>query len=117
MFAITRSFTFAAAHHLTQVADNHKCRRNHGHNYTVILEASASNLDHGGMVVDYQVLDVIAANVRARWDHQDLNEVCGFETTAENLAFDVWNTAYEYTEMVTAVTVNESDKSTATYRA
>lgn len=116
MYSITRSFTFAAAHHLTKVAEGHKCRRVHGHNYTVVIEAACAELNENGMVVDYAVLDEIANAIRADHDHRDLNETCGFETTAENLARFFYQESQKRTVYVTAVTVNESDKSTATFR-
>lgn len=116
MFIISRSFTFSAAHHLTLVPEDHKCRRPHGHNYKVILEAQAEKLDRAAMVVDYARLDICAEVVRAAYDHRDLNEILSVETTAEMLAFEIYMSAQVLVPQICAVTVSESDRSTATFR-
>ena len=45
MHAITKAFSFAAAHSLPQLPDGHKCRRVHGHNYEVLVELRSEELD------------------------------------------------------------------------
>lgn len=116
MFTVSRSFTFSAAHHLTRVPEGHKCRRPHGHNYKVILEARAETLDDAAMVVDYAELDRCAESLKVTYDHQDLNEVMAVETTAEMIAFEIYMTVTQAIPQVCAVTVHESDRSTATFR-
>lgn len=115
MFTITRSFEFAAAHHLTAVPNTHKCARVHGHTYRVVLEAQAVDLDERGMVVDYAELDWIATKVRRVVDHRDLNEVLNGETTAEQIAVWIHSLARPKHKLV-SVTVCESPRVTATYR-
>ena len=84
MISISYSCHFDAAHQLHLPYDS-PCNRRHGHRYTVVIKASASELEHG-MVVDYNVLkDVVDA-----FDHCDLNERPEFKdgalaTTAENI--------------------------------
>lgn len=87
---ITKIFTFDAAHRLP----NHdgKCARPHGHTYK--LEVTVAGEPHPvdgssgeGMVMDFADLKkVVQKNILDRFDHQDLNQVCDFVTTAENLA-------------------------------
>jgi 6-pyruvoyltetrahydropterin/6-carboxytetrahydropterin synthase len=116
MYPITRTFEFAAGHHLTKVAPGHKCRRPHGHNYVVTIEAQATRLDRCDMVIDYAALDEFAAAAREKMDHQELNGLVGFETTAENLACAFYGWGQEFSTLITAVTVCESGRSSATYR-
>ena len=87
---IGKRFTFEAAHHLP--LHDGKCRRPHGHSYVVEVELTGPVETHGpktGMVYDFS--DVSAAFRRLifdRLDHQNLNAVLDFPTTAESLA--VW---------------------------
>lgn len=89
MYRIGKTWTFAAAHHLPSLPGTHKCRRPHGHNYTVTVEVNALRLDAHGFVVDYAVLDEWWSRIKDRVDHHDLNEILGDavpSTTAENIA-------------------------------
>ena len=84
MISIKYSCHFDAAHQLELPYDS-PCNRRHGHRYTVVIGASASDLQHG-MVVDYNVLK----GVVDEFDHCDLNERPEFkkprlQTTAENI--------------------------------
>ena len=74
MITISYECHFDAAHQLDVPYDS-ACNRRHGHRYAVRVVASASELEHG-MVVD-------------EFDHGDLNEMPefggGLQTTAENI--------------------------------
>ena len=85
MISIRYSCHFDAAHQLDLPYES-PCNRRHGHRYTIVIGASATNLEHG-MVVDYNVLK----SVVDEFDHCDLNERPefkdgGLQTTAENIA-------------------------------
>lgn len=142
MFTITKEFTFEAAHLLN---GHPKCGRLHGHSYRVIVELQASQLlvagdsaNSEGMVRDYAELDRIKKFIDDHLDHKLLvgNEilesphmewvrlvpiesraVCHvYRTTAEEMAkwlFNYFKTSYPE---LTAVTVCETAKTTATYR-
>ena len=45
MFRITKEFHFSASHQLTALPAEHQCARLHGHNYIVVVELSAAELD------------------------------------------------------------------------
>jgi hypothetical protein len=76
---ISQSFSFSASHELRLLATSHKCRRNHGHNYTV----TASVLVRDGAPGDLSSLgDYLAAT----FDHRLLNEQVTFHPTSELLA-------------------------------
>lgn len=124
-FTITKSFEFCAAHHLPELPDGHKCKRPHGHNYVVVVELSAAGLDTTGFVADYGMLDDIRADLQDNFDHRDLNEVCtplmpyapnGNRTTAERLANMFYHRWAKMHTQLSAVTVCETPKTSATYR-
>src|SRR5690349_2085373 len=76
---ISRSFGFSASHELRLLPTGHRCRRNHGHNYTV----TASALVRDGSSGDLSALgDYLAAT----FDHRLLNEQVAFHPTSELLA-------------------------------
>ena len=79
--------TFSSAHALRNYCG--KCERLHGHNWRVRIHARASTLNRLGMVIDFADLQRVVAEVCARFDHRNVNEVAPFDelnTTAENLA-------------------------------
>lgn len=116
MFTITKFFEFEAAHHLTKVPEGHKCRRLHGHNYVVTVELQAERLDASGFVVDFGELSALKRMLDEEFDHRNLNEVVDYETTAENLAEDIFFWCQERWHQTTAVTVAETRGTTATFR-
>lgn len=76
---ISQSFSFSASHELRLLPASHKCRRNHGHNYTV----TASALIRDGAPGDLSPLgDYLAAT----FDHRLINEQVAFHPTSELLA-------------------------------
>lgn len=76
---ISQSFGFSASHELRLLPTSHKCRRNHGHNYTV----TASALVHDDTAGDLSPLGTYLA---ATFDHRLLNEQVAFHPTSELLA-------------------------------
>jgi len=89
---ITRRATFEAAHSLP----NHdgKCRNLHGHAYTLEVSVSGPIIQAGpkeGMVMDFaDISAAIDTEVLKQWDHQFLNDLLDFPTTAENLAAEIF---------------------------
>lgn len=91
MYTITKDFTFSASHRLQGLPPEHKCSRRHGHNYTIRIELSTSDLTSIGFVRDYSELAVVDDWLAVNWDHRDLNEMIdNVEPTAENLARLIW---------------------------
>lgn len=119
MFTITKEFAFEAAHHLPDMPEGHKCKRPHGHSYRVIVELQSGVLDKFGFIEDYGELKDIKEYVDTVLDHQDLTDILGRafnSTTAERLAhylFELWHQSHR---LLTAVTVCETAKTSATYR-
>ncbi len=124
VYEISKEFVFSAAHQIRMHGG--KCERLHGHNWRVRVHARASTLNRIGMVIDFADLQAIVAELCARFDHQNVNEVPPFDevnTTAEHLA------RYFYVEAnrrvaqgeggrvtVSKVEVWENHGSLATYR-
>jgi 6-pyruvoyltetrahydropterin/6-carboxytetrahydropterin synthase len=83
---IGRSYHFSAAHRLPLVAEDHKCRNMHGHNYRIEV-IICGVLDRRGFVKDFAELDAEVLPLIARLDHRILNDVEGLENpTAEFIA-------------------------------
>lgn len=113
-YRISKTFGFAAAHHLPQLPEGHKCRRPHGHNYAVTLVLSAAALDEQGMVLDYGDLDPVCDWIAETLDHRDLNYLLPCPT-AENLARYVWHRWAGEFPALAEVTVAETPNTTASY--
>jgi 6-pyruvoyltetrahydropterin/6-carboxytetrahydropterin synthase len=87
VYEISKDFLFSAAHQIRFHPG--KCERLHGHNWRVRIHARAATLNALGMVIDFADLQRVVADVCARFDHRNVNEVAPFDevnTTAENLA-------------------------------
>lgn len=87
--AVTKSFTFDAAHHLH--AYDGKCTSLHGHTYEITITVSGYVNDIG-IVIDFADLKRIYQSViEERLDHRYLNEVLPkMNTTAENMIVWMW---------------------------
>lgn len=67
-YTITRRITFCAGHRV--FGHESKCRNLHGHNYTVLFDAQAEQLDELGRVIDFAVLkERLKAWIDEYWDH------------------------------------------------
>jgi 6-pyruvoyltetrahydropterin/6-carboxytetrahydropterin synthase len=92
---LTKIFRFEAAHSLP--GHKGKCARPHGHSYSLEVTLrgpikKAPGASDDGMVMDFDDLSgFVQQAVLERLDHQDLNQVTGIRTTAENLAHWIWD--------------------------
>jgi 6-pyruvoyltetrahydropterin/6-carboxytetrahydropterin synthase len=134
-FYLTRRVGFAAAHRyrLPQWTDERNaevfglCARPnyHGHTYVCDVTVRGELDETTGMIVDLAKLDrVLAAEVRERFDHRNINlDIAEFADgrlvpTGENLArfiFERVQLALGNTATVTAVTIAEDDTLRVTY--
>lgn len=87
--AITKDFTFDAAHHLHHYEG--KCKNLHGHTYRVVMTVSGY-VDEIGMIMDFSELkSIYRTAVHDQVDHQYLNEVLPpMNSTAENMVVWIW---------------------------
>ena len=96
---------FAAAHFLR---DYHgKCENLHGHNYKVYAHVRGTELDAGGMLIDFSVLKNALRSVIKKLDHTNLNDIAAFaqNPSAERIA------RYIYDEMLLCLTEQGIDLS------
>ena len=124
VYEVAKEFVFSAAHQIRMHGG--KCERLHGHNWRIRVRARAAELNRIGMVIDFADLQRIVADLCARFDHQNVNEMpplTEVNTTAENLARYFYLQANSrLAEMeggrvsVSRVDVWENEGSLATYR-
>ena len=115
MYRISKEFHFSASHVLHGLAPNHPCSRVHGHNYIVIVELSSEKVNEVGMIVDYRELEPIKTFIDTMLDHRHLNDVLGFNPTAENMAEYLFNLFERDFPQISAISVKETDKTIARY--
>ncbi|MFN5514106.1 MAG: 6-pyruvoyl trahydropterin synthase family protein [Cyanobacteriota bacterium] len=116
MFTVTKQFHFSASHIIVGVPAEHPCGRLHGHNYIVELVLSAETLDPIGFVVDYNDLKPFQALIDRELDHRHLNDVLPGSTSAEALAYYLFQKARPLWPQLVAVRVSETPKTWAEYR-
>ena len=115
MYTISKEFHFSASHQLTHLPMGHQCARLHGHNYKVVLILEAEILNDDSFVKDYGQLTAFKKIVDDM-DHQHLNDLFNFRTTAENLAEYLYGKAHDlYGHITKSISVSETDKTWATF--
>jgi 6-pyruvoyltetrahydropterin/6-carboxytetrahydropterin synthase len=93
MYTVTIETEFSAAHIIRGY--NGPCSRLHGHNWKVIVEAKAEELDTIGMSIDFYSLRKMTEKITAKFDHRDINSIPPFNKelnpTSENIAQYIFN--------------------------
>ena len=114
---LVKEYRFEAAHRLPNVPEGHKCSRIHGHSYKVEVEVRGP-IDPGtGWLIDFGVIDDAWAELFARFDHHNLNDVPGLEnSTCEHIAIYIYEALRPKIAPLSAVTVWETYDSKCTYR-
>ena len=77
MYSVRVEAEFAAAHFLSHYKG--KCEKLHGHNYRVRLWIRGTELDEGGMLVDFALLKKALKEVLTPLDHSNLNDLDVFQ--------------------------------------
>ncbi len=118
MYTVRIEDGFAAAHFLTRY--HGKCERLHGHNYKVLVTASGTQLDNGGMLLDFGIMKGALRKVILELDHTSLNDHPAFNDgcpSAERIARYVYEKMHaELPEArLTLVEVFETDRNRATF--
>ncbi|WP_027415097.1 6-carboxytetrahydropterin synthase QueD [Aneurinibacillus terranovensis] len=87
--ALTKEFTFDAAHHLHLYEG--KCKSLHGHTYKLVMTVSGF-VNEIGICIDFSEMKKIYEDtIKAKLDHRYLNEVLPpMNTTAENMIVWIW---------------------------
>lgn len=117
MYTISKEFHVCCSHQLEGLPPGHPCSRHHGHNYIITVELEANELDEVGFVVDYGVVTKsFGAYLDDNLDHRHLNDVVGFNPTAERLAAWLYGVARDIFELpVARIGVSETPKTQAWY--
>lgn len=82
MYYVTKRMEIAACHKLNLSYES-KCQNLHGHNWIIKVYCKAKSLNKNGMVCDFKH---IKEKIHGYLDHGNLNELLGFNPTAENMA-------------------------------
>lgn len=114
---LREQFDFEAAHRLPEAPEGHKCRRLHGHSYTITIQIRGEVDDDKGWVIDFADLEEAWQPLHDRLDHYYLNEVDGLTNpTSERLAEWIWDRLEPELPLLDAVTVHETCTASCTYR-
>ncbi|MDO5756306.1 MAG: 6-carboxytetrahydropterin synthase QueD [Rhodobacterales bacterium] len=117
MYRITKEFHFSASHQLFGLPEDHQCARLHGHNYIVVVELAAEELNAHGFVRDYLELAPLKRYIDDELDHRHLNDVLGDDcVTAERMARHLYDWCSARWPETAAVKVSETPKTWAEYR-
>jgi len=117
MYTITKEFHFSASHQLFGLPDDHQCARLHGHNYIVVVELCAAELNAHGFVRDYLDLAEFKRYIDDVLDHRHLNDILGDDgVTAERMAKHFYDWCAARWPEVSAIKVSETPKTWAEYR-
>ena len=121
MFEVAVEYTFAAGHALRGYKG--KCENVHGHNYKVQVVVAGEQLDGTGLLMDFVQLRSMIKGLVERLDHRFLNDLAPFDKlnpSAENIARyfsdELEQQVRDQRLHVQAVTVWETDTTSATYR-
>lgn len=108
MYYVKKRIEVSASHQL-KLSYESKCENLHGHNWIIEIYLKSENLNQDGMVMDFTH---IKKAIHEKLDHQNLNEVLSFNTTAENIAKWICD---ELGEKCYKVSVQESENNIAIY--
>jgi 6-pyruvoyltetrahydropterin/6-carboxytetrahydropterin synthase len=120
MFELMVETIFSAAHQLKGYMG--KCEHLHGHNWKIQVHVIAERLNEIDIAMDFQEIKKITNEVIAPLDHSVLNEIFPFtekNPSSENIAKWIYDSLIKKIDneniRVSAVTVLESETSSATY--
>ena len=116
MYTIKVEDSFSAAHNLRGYKG--QCEALHGHNWKIEAIVGKKKLDKIGMVIDFRLIKLGLKAVLDKLDHKYLNEITYFRKvnpTSENIAKFIYDEIKKKIPHLKAITVWESENSSATY--
>jgi 6-pyruvoyltetrahydropterin/6-carboxytetrahydropterin synthase len=113
---IYKAFTFAAAHRLPNVPEDHKCSGMHGHTFRIEVYFRGPLLPEAGWVMDFADIAGAFNPLREMLDHSYLNDIEGLQNpTSENIARWVWKRLRPVVPNLCRIVVGESAESGCIY--
>lgn len=114
---LRKSFQFEAAHLLPHLPLTHKCRRLHGHSFSVELAIAGECDPKLGWLMDYAEIKAVFSPIWEKLDHHYLNEIPGLENpTSENISIWIWDQLKPRLPLLVEVIVAETCTARAVYR-
>ena len=114
---LVKTFTFEAAHFLPSFPEGHKCRRMHGHSFSVDVVIAGEVPAGQYHLIDYGALSTAVDPLRNQLDHYCLNEIEGLENpTSEMIAVWLWDRLKPRLPMLAEIVVRETCTSRCEYR-
>lgn len=114
---LRKSFQFEAAHLLPHLPQTHKCRRLHGHSFSVEIVVAGECDPKLGWLMDYADITKVFKPIWEKLDHYYLNEIPGLENpTSEVLAVWIWQKLKPKLPLLTEVVLAETCTARAVYR-
>jgi len=114
---LRKTFQFEAAHLLPLLPKSHKCRRLHGHSFTVEIVVAGECDPKLGWLMDYADISAAFKPIWEKLDHYYLNEIPGLENpTSEVVAAWIWKKLKPKLPLLTEVVVAETCTARAVYR-
>lgn len=116
MFELKVEDFFSSAHHLLNYKG--KCENPHGHNWKVEVYIKGEKLYKSNILVDFKVLKKELKETLDILDHKDLNELEEFKNispSSEIIAKFIYEKMKEKFELISKVSVWETEKSCASY--
>lgn len=112
---IEKEFVFDSAHFLPLVAQDHKCRKLHGHTYKIVVGVEGEPNEQG-WIIDFAEISAAVQPILNRIDHTLLNAVPGLDNpTAENIAVWIYNEIKKILPVMSFISVQEGLASRVIY--
>ena len=114
---LRKTFQFEAAHLLPLLPKAHKCRRLHGHSFSVEIVVAGECDPKLGWLMDYADITAAFKPIWEKLDHYYLNGIPGLENpTSEQLAIWIWQRLKPALPQLSEVVVHETCTSGCRYR-
>ena len=114
---IYKEFRLEAAHLLPNVPAGHKCRRLHGHSFSIGVHVQGVPDAQSGWIMDFADIGAAFSPLLEQLDHRYLNEIPGLDNpTSENLARWIWVRLKPVLPVLAAIHIGETCNSGCRYR-
>jgi 6-pyruvoyltetrahydropterin/6-carboxytetrahydropterin synthase len=114
---LRKKFRFEAAHRLPKMPEGHKCRRLHGHSFSVEIAVEGECDPDLDILIDYADISLAFKPILEILDHNYLNEIEGLENpTSENIAAWIWQKLKPVLPHLKEIIIEETCTSRCVYR-